>query len=135
MTDDIILNKAASIERCLHRVQEEFEGHEEELETNFTRQDAIVLNLIRACETSIDLAMHVSRIKALGLPQSSRDAFDLLAKAEIITKDMAAAMKRMVGFRNIAVHEYRNLDTDILKSIVEQRLDDFTHFTASVLKK
>ena len=49
MADDVTLNKAASIERCLDRVRQEYAGHEDELATNFTRQDAIVLNLLRAC--------------------------------------------------------------------------------------
>lgn len=41
-------------------------GHEMELAINFTRQDSIILNLLRACEAAIDIAMHVVRIKGLG---------------------------------------------------------------------
>ncbi|EAR23455.1 type VII toxin-antitoxin system HepT family RNase toxin [Nitrococcus mobilis] len=100
MADDIILNKAANIERCLARVSEEYVGHAAELETNFTRQDAIVLNLLRACETRMDLAMHVVRIKRLGIPQTSRDAFDLLYRATVIDQPLAERMKRMDGFHN-----------------------------------
>lgn len=58
MLDDVLLNKVATVERCLARVRDEYRGHEAELETNLTRQDAIVLNLRRACEACIDLAMH-----------------------------------------------------------------------------
>lgn len=43
MADEVVLNKAAVIERCLERVIEDYENHEAELETNYTRQDAIVL--------------------------------------------------------------------------------------------
>ena len=45
---------------------------------NNTKQDSIVLNLQRACEASIDLAMHIIAEKKLGLPQNSRDAFSFL---------------------------------------------------------
>ena len=45
MADDVLLNKAGSIERCLKRILEEYRGHEAELESNFTRQDALLLNL------------------------------------------------------------------------------------------
>lgn len=62
MADDVLLNKAAIIERCLQRIHEEYSGHESALETDYTRQDAIVLNLQRACEAAIDLAMHVSAL-------------------------------------------------------------------------
>jgi len=56
--DDIILNKAAIIERCIHRIQEEYAGDERNLLENLTKQDSIILNLQRACEAAIDLAMH-----------------------------------------------------------------------------
>ena len=59
MADDVVLNKAASIERCLQRVLEEYAGYKQNLVANQTKQDAIVLNLQRTCETSIDLAMYV----------------------------------------------------------------------------
>ncbi len=134
MADDVLLNKVASIERCLRRVDEEYRGHEHELATNHTRQDALVLNLLRACETAIDLAMHMVRIQALGVPQSSRHAFELLHEAGLIDADNARAMQRMVGFRNIAVHSYRDMDLAVLRSIVEQRLGDFSRFTSALLQ-
>ncbi|HRA98705.1 MAG TPA: hypothetical protein PLF68_17300, partial [Nitrospira sp.] len=68
MADDVILNKAASIERCLRRITEEFAGDRQNLAANQTKQDAIVLNLQRACETAIDLAMYVISQRRLGLP-------------------------------------------------------------------
>jgi uncharacterized protein YutE (UPF0331/DUF86 family) len=134
MVDDVVLNKSASIERCLTRVTEEYRDNEPPLDNDFTRQDALILNLLRACETAIDLAMHVVRIRGLGLPQSSRHAFELLAEADLIGHDVAQGMKRMVGFRNIAVHNYRELDLEILRSIVENHLDDFRRFTRLLLQ-
>lgn len=123
--DDVLLNKAAIIERCLTRIVEEYEGHEEELETNLTRQDAIVLNLQRACEASIDAAMHVVRRRSLGVPQQSRDAFVMLREAGLLDEELCRRMQAMVGFRNIAVHDYRKLSMAILRSILHERLDDF----------
>ena len=51
MVDDVILNKAATIERCLQRVVNEYAGNDSNLVANQTKQDAIILNLQRACET------------------------------------------------------------------------------------
>ncbi len=79
MADDVILNKAGVIERCIARVREEHGGDDENLMKNLTRQDSIILNLQRACEATIDLAMHIVKVKKLGVPQESRDAFSLLA--------------------------------------------------------
>lgn len=134
MADDVVLNKSAIIERCLERVREEYQGYEDSLATDLTRQDAIILNLLRACEAAIDLAMHGVRIRRLGLPQESRAAFQMLADAGVIEPGQADRLKAMVGFRNIAVHNYQALDLDIVRSIINDRLDDFRDFTRTMIQ-
>jgi uncharacterized protein YutE (UPF0331/DUF86 family) len=133
MTDDVVRNKALSIERCLTRVREEFRADPSRLEDQ-TVEDAIVLNLQRACESAIDLAMHVVASERLGVPQESREAFTLLEKAGRIDRATANAMRRMVGFRNIAVHEYQEISRPILISILENNLEDFTALVKAVLR-
>ena len=134
MADDVILNRAGTIERCVSRVREEAEALEQAGGEAQTHEDALVLNLLRACESSIDLAMHVVRRRALGMPQSSRDAFAMLADAGLLAPALAERMQRMVGFRNIAVHRYREIDPRVLRAIVLERLDDFTEFTAAMIR-
>ena len=134
MVDDVALNKAASIERAVKRVREEHAGDDANLLANQTRQDAIILNLQRACESSIDAAMHLVRIHKLGIPQESRDAFELLEKAGRLDPSLSNRMKRMVGFRNVAVHDYQRLNLDIVRSIVRERLEDFIEFSRVVLR-
>lgn len=130
MADSVIINKAATIERCLQRIAEDYIGHETAFETEFMRQDAVLLNLQRACEQSIDLANHLVKLKTLGAPQSTRDAFALLEKAGLIDAALAQAMGHLVGFRNIAVHEYARLNLNIVRAIIEKHLEDFRRFTA-----
>ena len=121
------------IERCVARVREEYAGDEANLLSDQTRQDSIILNLQRACEAAIDLAMHLVRARRLGIPQETREAFELLRDAKLVSADVADGMTRMVGFRNVAVHDYRKLDLQIVKNIVATRLDDFLAFTREVL--
>lgn len=128
MKDDIILNKAQNIERCIKRIQEEYPGFEKKLSNNYLKQDSIILNLLRACEAAIDMAARMIRIRHLGIPQSSRDMFVLLEKANIIPNELSNRLQAMVGFRNIAIHDYTNIDLDIVKNIIEKRLDDFFKF-------
>ena len=135
MVDDILLNKVAIIERCLARLEKEYRGHEDELETNLTRQDSVILNLQRCCEASIDLAMHVVRARGLGLPQESREAFTLLRNADIIDEVLTSRMQAMVGFRNIAVHNYQKLSLEIVRSILSENLDDFRQFCSTMLTR
>ncbi|MBW7652325.1 DUF86 domain-containing protein [Anoxybacillus sp. ST4] len=130
--NDVILNKVSVIERCLKRIQEEYENNPKHLE-NYTKQDSIVLNLQRACEASIDLAMHIVAQKKLGLPQTSRDAFTLLEQHGIISPSLSQKMKAMVGFRNIAVHDYQELNLTILQKILDSHLTDFTEFTKAIV--
>lgn len=134
MADDVVLNKAASIERCLQRILEEYAGNNENLVTNRTKQDAIILNLQRACETSIDLAMYVISRRQLGIPQDSRDAFTLLQTGGILQAELATRMQRMVGFRNVAVHEYTRLDLDVVHAIITKQLEDFRTFSSTIVK-
>lgn len=128
MPEDVLLNKIATIERCLARIDEEYSGREQELETNQTRQDAIVLNLQRACEASIDLAMHLVRRHGLGLPNESREAFRMLEERGFIDQALSEHMQAMVGFRNVAVYNYQTLSLDIVRAILEHRLADFDRF-------
>jgi uncharacterized protein YutE (UPF0331/DUF86 family) len=134
MVDDVVLNKAATIERCLHRVVEEYAGNDANLAANQTKQDAIILNLQRACETSIDLAMHVISRRRLGIPQDSRDAFTILQASGILPADLTVRMQHMDGFRNIAVHEYTRLNVDVVRSIITKQLDDFRLFSSTIVK-
>ncbi|USK62549.1 type VII toxin-antitoxin system HepT family RNase toxin [Peribacillus asahii] len=132
--NDVILNKAATIERCLKRIHEEYAGNPANLK-DYTKQDSIILNIQRACEASIDLAMHIVSEKKLGLPKASRDAFKFLQDAKIIDSALAKTLMNMVGFRNIAVHDYQVIKLDILQAIIEQHLGDFTTFSTIILKK
>ncbi len=133
MHDDTLVNKAASIERCVARVKEEYARNPDTFAQDFTRQDAAILNIQRACEAALDMGQHLVRRERLGLPQSARDVFELLHASGWLTADLAAAMKRMVGFRNIAVHDYQALQLPITVNIICHHLGEFLAFTQAVL--
>lgn len=134
MPDDIILNKADIIERCIRRINEEYAGKFENLH-NYTKQDSIILNIQRATEACIDLAMHLVAQKKLGIPQNSRDAFELLQINGLIPEDLSKKLKAMVGFRNIAVHNYQVINVEIIRSIIEHSLDDMREFITMILRQ
>jgi uncharacterized protein YutE (UPF0331/DUF86 family) len=126
--DDITLNKCAVIERCIRRIREEFDL-DPELES-FTHTDALTLNIERACQAAIDLAMHHVAQQRLGMPQSSGEAFRLLEKNGLLSKALRQSLIAMTGFRNIAIHEYQELDKSVLKYIAETGYKDFIDFAA-----
>ena len=127
-TPDVALNKAAIIERCVRRAREVYAGLDANLTDDLTRQDSIVLNIQRACEAAVDLAMHLVRVQRLGILQESRDAFELLVGAGMLNRQLADGLKRMVGFRDVAVHEYQRLNLDIVRALLQRDLDDLLAF-------
>jgi uncharacterized protein YutE (UPF0331/DUF86 family) len=125
--NDVLLNKAATIERCVTRIRTE-RGRLVADEIAQTVEDSVVLNIQRACEASIDAAMHVVRVRELGIPQDRRDGFRLLAEAKIIDEALCSALQRMVGFRNIAVHDYQRIARPVIDHIVAHGLEDLLRF-------
>src|SRR5690625_396361 len=134
MENDVVLNKVSTIERCLKRIYEEYDDNPDNLE-NYTKQDSIILNIQRACEASIDLAMHLVARRKLGVPQSSRESFDLLFENDLINKELSEKMMGMVGFRNIAVHDDQDINLTIVQKIIETHLVDFELFKGVVMKE
>ncbi len=112
--DDILINKNETVKRCLKRINEEYQGNPDNLK-DYTKQDSIILNIQRLAEAAIDIAMHIVAKLDLGVPQNSRDAFQFLAENNLIEEKMAEKLKAMVGFRNIAVHEYQKLNLKIVE--------------------
>ncbi len=133
--NDIILNKKESIERCIKQIRNYYEiPSDKSLEEDYLRQDAIAINIQRACEQTIDLANWVIKNWKLGLPKESKEVFLLLAKENIISKKLADKLQGMVGFRNILVHQYQDVDIDIMILVIEKHLDDLIEFTNAVME-
>lgn len=116
----------------MKRIHEVYNNNPENL-LDFTKQDSIILNIQRACEASIDLAMHIVKERKLGVPKTSRDGFNLLQEAKLIDANLANSLMNMVGFRNIAVHDYQALDLNILEAILEKHIDDFKRLTKIIM--
>lgn len=129
---DVHAAKVASIQRSIKRARDEYSLAGPQFATNMTHQDAAILNVLRACETAIDLANTLIRERKLGVPPSNRESFRLLAEAGIIPANLAARLQAMVGFRNVVVHRYRDLDVAMLARVITRELDDVLEFSRLV---
>jgi uncharacterized protein YutE (UPF0331/DUF86 family) len=133
--NDIVLNKKESIERCVSQVRAYYAlPSDVEFEEDYMKQDAIAINLQRACEQCIDLANHTIKAFKLGLPKESRESFHLLAAGRIIPLELARRLEGMVGFRNILVHEYQRMDIELMIKVIEHHLDDLVEFTNCIVR-
>ena len=129
---DVVLAKVAAVQRCLKRIQETTMLEPESLD-DIDKQDIFVLNLQRSVQAVIDLATHIIASEGLGLSDTVKGNFKLLQDAGVISKELAAKMESMVGFRNIAMHDYQAIDKNILKSILIHNLKDLEDFYTIVL--
>ena len=132
--NEVVRNKIAGIQRCVQRAREERRLAGDSFANNFSHQDAAILNITRACNLAIDLANHTINSRKLGLPKESKESFELLARADAIPRELCDALKRMIGFRNLAIHEYQELNMDIVIAVIEKDLDDIVHFADTIAK-
>lgn len=132
--NDLAINKIQSIQRCIERARQEYQADSDGFDTDYTTQDAAVLNVLRACEQAIDLANHLIQTHKMGIPTSSAESFDLLQQKSVIDMALAKKLKQMVTFRNTIVHEYQYTDIEIVKSVIVSDLDDLIQFGDRVLE-
>ena len=129
---EVIAQKITSLQRCVSRAREELARADDGFAINCTAQDAALLNVIRACEIAIDLANMLVRKHRLGIPSETRESFTILTREKLLPPDLGTRLKKMVGFRNLAVHRYREFDMNIVEAVIRDRLDDLLTLAETV---
>jgi uncharacterized protein YutE (UPF0331/DUF86 family) len=129
---DVVYAKVGNVQRCLRRIKD-VTGLDPARLSDIDVQDIFVLNLQRAIQSAIDLAAHAVSDGGIGVPAVLKENFSLLKDAKVLEPGLADRMERMVGFRNIAVHDYQNLEIEILKSILTHHLVDLEDFCQVIL--
>lgn len=131
MTKDVLLAKLASIARGLARIRTVTKGDPGSVR-DLDVQEIVVLNLQRTIQAAIDLSTHVLSARDWGLPDSLKQNFTILEEHGVIDHDLARRLRAMVGFRNIAIHSYQDLDLVILEAVVADHLGDFERFADAI---
>jgi uncharacterized protein YutE (UPF0331/DUF86 family) len=131
---DVVTAKVATIDRCLRRISETRDERSAVL-LPVEVEDIVVLNLQRAVQAAIDLATHVVSAEGYALPDSVAAFFSVLEGHGILEPPLAERLRRMVGFRNIAIHDYQTLDAGIVEAIVSRHLTDLRLFAARVVDR
>jgi uncharacterized protein YutE (UPF0331/DUF86 family) len=132
MSEETVAQKITSLQRCVSRARVALSTAGSDFKTNYLLQDAAVLNIIRACETALDLANMLIRKRRLGIPSESRESFGILAREQLLERSLGARLQKMVGFRNIAVHRYQDPDLNIVEAVIRKNLDDLLDFAKVV---
>jgi len=129
---DVMLEKVNLIQDCLARIHSKVE-HDIINLLDIDKQEIVIFNLQRAIQFTIDIAFHIIASEKLGLAQNFKEAFVILEKNKIIGHELSEKLKKMVGFRNIVVHEYEHINLGILENIVQHHLGDLEEFYTVII--
>lgn len=131
---DIAFGKIATIDHCLQRIAD-VRGERRATLRPIDVEDIVLLNLQRAVQAAIDLASHVVATEDFGLAAAVAENFTLLEQQGVIDPPLAERLRKMVGFRNIAVHNYQALNPAIVEAIVTRHLGDLRKFSAVIVQR
>ena len=133
MDRELIEQKLESLRRALQRVSDKCPESIEVLSTDYDAQDIVSLNLTRAVQLSIDIGSHLIACTNYPPPTTMGEVFAVMNHAGFIDAKLAERMKKAVGFRNLAVHNYDAINWAIVYAIATQHLDDFKDFARAVI--
>jgi len=131
--DQVIFDqKLESLRRCIKRVEDKTPSHVSELIKDQDIQDILVLNLTRAVQLCVDIGSHVISESEEPAPTTMGDVFSTLENLGAITSITCKSMRKAVGFRNIAVHNYDVINWEIVYAICNNLLVDFRRFASEI---
>ncbi|MGA7981092.1 MAG: DUF86 domain-containing protein [Chromatiaceae bacterium] len=134
MTDaDLVAKKLAFIETCVRELREL--AHPALIERDLREERFVAHTLQLAIQAALDVASHIVSDERLGEPATNRQLFELLVANGWAPKHLSQPLARMVGFRNVLVHGYEEVDKAVVRDVVENRLDDLLAYVGAVRSK
>jgi len=130
---DVVDARLRELSRRLKRVAAKRPASLRQLTHDEDLQDIVSRNLELAIQACIDVAAHLCGAYGV-VPASSGEAFRALADLGLIAPALAQRLNRAVGFRNVLVHEYTDVDWKIVLRVIERDTNDLAAFGKAVLK-
>ena len=130
---EVIDARLRELSRRLRRVEARKPASVKALATDEDMQDILTRNLELAIQSCIDIAFHLCGAHGK-VPTTAAEAFAELAKLELIERGLAQRLQRAVGFRNVLVHEYTEVDWKIVMRVIRTDTRDLAAFGKAVLK-
>lgn len=133
MDREVVEQKLESLRRCLQRIEIKCPLNAETLAADLDLQDIVSLNLSRAVQLCVDIGTHLIAGMDVPPPDTMGQTFDLLAQVGLLDATLALRLKKAVGFRNIAVHNYDVINWHIVHAIAKGHSQDFSEFAKVVI--
>lgn len=132
MDQQVVEEKIAALRRCINRIIEKRPDHVETLTENLDLQDILSVNLERGVQLCVDIGAHIIANSESEAPSTMAETFTILHRLEVISEPVADNMRQAVGFRNIAVHNYQQINWEIVFNICHKKLDSFKQFAKEI---
>jgi len=129
----LVLRKVAELERYLEQVREFAEITLAAYKSDWKTQRVVERTLQMMIEACVDIANHMISDRGMRTPASYADAFKVLAENSVIDSELLVTMERMAKFRNVVVHQYEEVDAEIVIGILRKRLPDLERYIAAIL--
>jgi uncharacterized protein YutE (UPF0331/DUF86 family) len=127
---DLIRRKLSELELLIRQVGEYRAISTDDYRRDWKTQRIVERTLQMAIEACLDVANHAIADRGLKVPSTYAETFDVLADAGLLEPGLQVSMRRMVGFRNIVVHEYAQIDAEQVVRILREHLGDLAVFAA-----
>jgi len=135
MNTVVIASKLESLRRCLDRITSKKPDTLNQLLEDIDMQDILALNLERSIQLCVDIANHILSALDDSPAMSMAESFERLSEKEIISNELAANLRRAVGFRNLSVHAYDKIDWSLVWNNFESDLNDLVQFVEIIESK
>lgn len=132
MDRELIAQKLEALRYCVGRIASRCPGDPDTLARDPDAQDIVALNLARAVQQCVDIGAHLLSRSSLRAPATMGETFERLAEGGWLDAELAERMRRAVGFRNIAVHNYETINWALVHEICQKHLDDFRAFARAI---
>ncbi len=123
--------KLAELSRRLRRLEAKRPASLKALQADEDLQDILARNLEVAIQTCMDVALHICAAHGT-LPPTGAQAFAVLAGRGVIERELAQRLQRAVGFRNVLVHEYTEIDWKIVTQVLRTGTRDLADFGLAI---
>lgn len=88
-----------------------------------------------AIQVCMDIASYLIAQLGLQSPDEPQNIFAVLGREGILSPALASRMVGMVRFRNILVHDYLDIDSEIVYTLLANRIGDLEQFAQEITAK
>lgn len=96
------------------------------------KRSIVERNLHLACEVVIDVSNLLNSELRLPPEESSKGSIISLGKAKVLDEEFANKLSNLAPFRNVLVHDYLEIDYQVVVDVMNNKLSDFKMFAKNI---